>query len=285
MSKDFIDHYVVLGISFDATEQEIKKAHKNLVSKYHPDGQKDQSYWEEMMKRANVARDILLNKEKRAKYDNEWRTFYESSGIDEETLRQKVEEYRQQYEQALHERFEELQNEFNNLMSGYEEEYESKNELLGKWQGDLSDREVALKKKKKRNIILICIASVLAVLGGIYIADYKFNSSVKNITEKIEPQNISDLQGIYSLKKHRAGESGSSMIFAEISNVGDKSYKIEIKAESKAGDMTAYFRLNDDNSLQSDELGKGYTEQSRIKELTLVFTDKFGYTWEFTKAN
>jgi molecular chaperone DnaJ len=65
MSKDYYD---VLGVSKDASKEEIKKKYKQLVKKYHPDLNKDANA-EDEFKKINEAGSVLLNDEKRAQYD------------------------------------------------------------------------------------------------------------------------------------------------------------------------------------------------------------------------
>ena len=65
-------HYDVLGVSKNATREEIRKAYKNLVKKYHPDlygG--DKSYADKKTKEINIAYDVLTDDESRKKYDEE----------------------------------------------------------------------------------------------------------------------------------------------------------------------------------------------------------------------
>ncbi len=67
MSKNL---YHVLGVSKDATEAEIKTAYRKLARKYHPDVNKDSKEAADKFKEISAAYDILGNKEKRQKYDN-----------------------------------------------------------------------------------------------------------------------------------------------------------------------------------------------------------------------
>ncbi|MFT8705523.1 DnaJ C-terminal domain-containing protein [Bifidobacterium aquikefiricola] len=65
LNKDF---YSVLGISKDASAEEITKAYRKLARKYHPDLNKTAEA-EERFKDISEAYDVLNNKEQRQKYD------------------------------------------------------------------------------------------------------------------------------------------------------------------------------------------------------------------------
>lgn len=66
MSKDY---YETLGVSKDATEEDIKKAYRKMAREHHPDVAKNKEEAEKKFKEINEAYQILGNKDKRAQYD------------------------------------------------------------------------------------------------------------------------------------------------------------------------------------------------------------------------
>lgn len=63
------DYYEVLGVSKNASDDEIKKAYRKLAIKYHPDKNPGNKEAEEKFKEINEAHDVLSDKQKRARYD------------------------------------------------------------------------------------------------------------------------------------------------------------------------------------------------------------------------
>lgn len=63
------DYYEVLGVGKNASDDEIKKAHRKLAKQYHPDLNKDNPDAAEKFKELNEAYEVLSDKDKRAKYD------------------------------------------------------------------------------------------------------------------------------------------------------------------------------------------------------------------------
>ncbi len=65
------DYYSILGVSKNASKEEIKKAFRRLAHKYHPDKGGDEAKFKEI----NEAYQVLSNDQKRAQYDQFGRTF------------------------------------------------------------------------------------------------------------------------------------------------------------------------------------------------------------------
>jgi molecular chaperone DnaJ len=63
------DYYEVLGVSKNATAEEIKKAYRKLALQYHPDRNPGDKSAEEKFKEAAEAYDVLSDEQKRAQYD------------------------------------------------------------------------------------------------------------------------------------------------------------------------------------------------------------------------
>lgn len=63
------DYYDILGISKNATADEIKKAYRKMAIKHHPDKNPDDEAAEDKFKEAAEAYEVLSNQDKKARYD------------------------------------------------------------------------------------------------------------------------------------------------------------------------------------------------------------------------
>ncbi|MGD0343043.1 MAG: molecular chaperone DnaJ [Bacteroidales bacterium] len=74
------DYYEILGVSKDASKDEIKKAYRKQALKYHPDRNPGDKSTEEKFKEAAEAYEVLSNDDKKARYDRYGHAGLGSSG-------------------------------------------------------------------------------------------------------------------------------------------------------------------------------------------------------------
>jgi curved DNA-binding protein len=82
MAVGFKDYYETLGVSRDASPDEIRAAHRRLARKYHPDVNKEPGA-EDRFKEISEAYEVLRDPEKRERYDRlgpNWRAGQDVSG-------------------------------------------------------------------------------------------------------------------------------------------------------------------------------------------------------------
>ncbi|NLJ33531.1 MAG: molecular chaperone DnaJ [Firmicutes bacterium] len=74
------DYYEVLGLSRDASQDDIKKAYRRLARKYHPDVNPEDPTAEDKFKEVKAAYDVLSDPQKRAGYDQFGHSAFENGG-------------------------------------------------------------------------------------------------------------------------------------------------------------------------------------------------------------
>jgi len=68
------DPYNALGLSREASQEDIRKAHRKLVRKYHPDANPEDPRAGERFKKVQQAYEVLSDEKKRREYDEGLRT-------------------------------------------------------------------------------------------------------------------------------------------------------------------------------------------------------------------
>lgn len=74
------DYYEVLGVSRDATDDDLKRAYRKLALKFHPDKNPGDKAAEERFKEIATAYQILADSERRAQYDRFGHAAFDGAG-------------------------------------------------------------------------------------------------------------------------------------------------------------------------------------------------------------
>src|SRR5204863_516042 len=74
------DYYDILGVKKNATDEELKKAYRNLAKKYHPDKNKGNKEAENKFKEISEAYVVLSDKVKRQQYYRLGREAFSGAG-------------------------------------------------------------------------------------------------------------------------------------------------------------------------------------------------------------
>ena len=106
-----INFYELLGVSRNASKDEIKASYRNMVKKYHPDVNKEEDAGK-IIRSLNEAKTTLLDDDKRREYDrlldgiNNSKEFSTKKSNENNTYAQKTYQYREEYNEVYVTRWE-----------------------------------------------------------------------------------------------------------------------------------------------------------------------------------
>ena len=66
-------YYEIMGIAYDADDQEIRRAYRRVIQEYHPDQNPNDHRSARRARHLNAAKEILLDRKKRRRYDRKLR--------------------------------------------------------------------------------------------------------------------------------------------------------------------------------------------------------------------
>jgi curved DNA-binding protein CbpA len=186
-----INHYDILGLTINASQDDIKTAYRKLSIKFHPDKNNGDKFFEEMFKKINDANEILSNTIRRRQYDILLKDFEkEKRTANNDILRKEADWLKKQEE-----------------LNRKEEEWRKKQEELDRKEKVLKDQEahqmfihvkpvslIVDKKFVNWRIIGVLVIGIIFVFAVLYFLnkDDVNNADIDNseLQKKIKINNI-----------------------------------------------------------------------------------------------
>ncbi len=141
--QNFRDYYEILGISKEATADEIKRAYRALARKYHPDLNPGDKSAEEKFKVLGEAYDVLFDVDKRSQYE-EYSRYWNQKGFKNWASRSK----RKTPQEAEYSAFEDFDNFVEQLLKRHQSD--SSDSMWTSAQKESAQKEPAQKRRSTR---------------------------------------------------------------------------------------------------------------------------------------
>ena len=153
------DYYEVLGVTKDASADDIKKAYRKLAFKYHPDQNPGDKAAEEKFKQVTAAYDILGDEQKRRDYDNAGYNPFANASYGEYGQQQSQTSYQDPFNQTG-----DFWTWFTNASAAQQKQEENQAE---DYDYRRNARYSYHYEYKKRNVLVYFFQNVIKIFGGI----------------------------------------------------------------------------------------------------------------------
>ncbi|MBR6689139.1 MAG: DnaJ domain-containing protein [Clostridia bacterium] len=272
------DYYALLGVHKRSSKEEIKQNYRKLAKKYHPDANVGRPEMEEIFKDLTVGYDILMDKDKKKKYDRQVVRYNYGAPPKVEKNKTKTKKYGVKNENAA--------NEFVSTILGFgKDATETLKTKASEFKVNITSKKIA---KKGDNIEAIL---EIALIEGLFGAEKKV--SLKAAGGKVNTYTVQVPKGIKDGEKIRlaalgkpgknGGKNGDLIITVKVKEQADiKLDKLDILskinlsyAQAIVGDRVRIKMFGESievtvpaNTKEGDKIivdGKGYTTSDGIR--------------------
>jgi DnaJ-domain-containing protein 1 len=153
------NYYQILGLEINASKEDIKKAYRIYATKFHPDKQNGDKFFEERFKEILEAYEVLSDDGKRANYDAKWKNNFSSGSS-------------QYYRQSHYKSDDELKKEKEQKEKGRQESEETLQTEKVRQERERQERETRKRKhdeKIKERKSKVFYTSKNLIVNGMYI--------------------------------------------------------------------------------------------------------------------
>jgi len=178
-----MNYYEILGVKRNASNDELKKAYKQLVKKYHPDLYPgDKSFAEQKTKDINIAYETLVDSSKRAAYDAEVfpvQNSYSYTPPKYDTAPNDY--YRRQYEENIRNSYQREYN-YNDYVAAYRAaKRKAAAQNAAKYRSDNYSNALYKKFNTMKSTTKIFFIILIVILYGILMIENLFNSNYSKL--------------------------------------------------------------------------------------------------------
>lgn len=153
------NYYQILGLENNASKDQIKKAYRIYATKFHPDKQNGDKFFEERFKEILEAYEILSDENKRKDYDTKWQNTYSQNSprFNQNNYKKAEDDLKNERERKEREKRE------------YEEQIKAENAQSEKYRKEKEEEQKRQEQKIKEKKSKIFYTSKKISVNGLYI--------------------------------------------------------------------------------------------------------------------